>query len=127
MHRVGLAVHHARGANHRAAERFADRLMTEAHAEDRQPAREVFEQRHAEACIGRSARARRQADAIGLHRLDVLDRHEIVAHDPDLFTELAEVLDEVVGEAVVVVDHQQHDSVAGERGSDEGMERGQRT
>jgi hypothetical protein len=37
-----------------------------------------------------------------------IQRHLVVADHAHLFTQLAEILHEVVGEAVVVVDHQDH-------------------
>jgi hypothetical protein len=39
---------------------------------------------------------------------DLLDADLVVAEHPHVGAELAEILHEVVGEAVVVVDHQQH-------------------
>jgi len=39
---------------------------------------------------------------------DVVDAHRIVALDHDLGPELAQVLHEVVGKGVVVVDHHNH-------------------
>ena len=47
-------------------------------------------------------------DPLRLPRLDLLQRDRVVAVDVDVGAQLAEVLDEVPGEAVVVVDHQQH-------------------
>ena len=47
----------------------------------------------------------------GAERLDLLERDLVVAEHHHLLLELAEVLHEVVGERIVVVDHQQHDSV----------------
>ena len=44
----------------------------------------------------------------GCQRLDLLQRDRVVAMDVDVGAQLAEILDEVPGEAVVVVDHQQH-------------------
>jgi hypothetical protein len=39
------------------------------------------------------------------------DRDGVVTKDPDLLPQLAEVLHEIVGEGVVVIDHEQHISV----------------
>ena len=46
-----LAVHHRRGAHHVAAEHLADRLMAEAHTEDRARAGEAFDDRVRESRI----------------------------------------------------------------------------
>ena len=55
--------------------------------------------------IGR-ARARRNHDRVGVHALDVVDAEGIVAPHGQRRPKLAEVMDEVVGEAVVVIDDQ---------------------
>ncbi len=39
---------------------------------------------------------------------DLRGRDLVVAHDANVLPHLAQVLDQVVGEGVVVVDHQQH-------------------
>jgi len=54
------------------------------------------------------ARAGGDDDAIGLAADDVVDGDFVVAMDFDLATELAEVLGEVVGEGVVVVEEEDH-------------------
>ena len=41
-------------------------------------------------------------------RGDLVDGERVVAIDAHVLAQLAEVLDEVVGERVVVIDHQQH-------------------
>ncbi len=45
---------------------------------------------------------------IGFQRSDARQIDFIVANDFDVFAQLAEVLHEVVGEAVIVIDHQKH-------------------
>ena len=55
------------------------------------------------ASVGR-ARAGRDDHAVGLALEQLVDRRGVVAHDVELGAELAQVLDEVVGERVVVVD-----------------------
>src|SRR3954471_3393552 len=61
-----------------------------------------------EADAGRVGRARagRDDDAVGAPLEQLVDRRAVVAHDVDLAAQLAQVLDEVVGERVVVVDDQ---------------------
>ena len=105
---AGLAVHLPLRADHPAAERRADRLMAEAHAEDRPPAGEVPDQVDADARLGRRARPRRKNDALGRQRLDAGEVDLVVAHHLHRLAQLAEVLHEVEGEGVVVVDHEQH-------------------
>ena len=68
----------------RAAERLADRLVAEAHAEDRDLAGEAPDQRHAR-CPPRSACTgpARCTMCCGLQRLDLVERDRVVAHDLD--------------------------------------------
>ena len=53
---------------------------------------------------------------VGRGRLDLGDGHVVVALDGDVGAELAQELDEVVGERVVVVDHEDPGAVAGPGG-----------
>ena len=53
---------------------------------------------------------------VGRGRLDLGDGHVVVALDGDVGAELAEELHEVVGERVVVVDHEDPGAVAGPGG-----------
>ena len=75
-----LAVHHALRAHDRAAERLADRLVAEAHAENRDLAGEALDQRHRDAGLVRRARPRRDHDALGRERVDLVERDLVVAH-----------------------------------------------
>ena len=104
---IGLAVHDTGGAHDLAAEGLADGLMAEAHAEDGQATGEMADHVQGDPGLVRRVRPRRQADPIGRKSLDAGQIDGIVAHGVDIFTEFAEILDEVVGERVVVVDHQQ--------------------
>jgi hypothetical protein len=45
---------------------------------------------------------------IRFQRSDPGDVDLVVADDPDVLAQLAEILHEVVGEAVIVIDHQKH-------------------
>ncbi len=58
------------------------------------------------ASAGVHGRARQ--DALGREGADPVDRDLVVAMDDELGTQFAEVLDEVVGEGVVVVDDEEH-------------------
>ena len=105
---IGLAVHQAPRADDLAAERRADRLVAEADAEDRQLAGELADRVDADAGLGRRARARREHERVGAQRADAGDIDLVVANHAHVFSQLAEVLDQIEREAVVVVDHQQH-------------------
>ena len=100
-------MHQRRRANDRAAVDVTDRLEAEAHAEHRHAA--LGERGHDgadDAGILGPARARRQQHGVGLESERLVDGELIVAHDDRVGTEFAEVLHEVVDEAVVAVDHQ---------------------
>src|SRR5579885_201976 len=107
--RRGLAMHQARCADDPSAKRFADALMAEADAEDRQLRRKLTQDRHRDAGFFRRARAGRDHNRVGSERARTSNVDRIVAPDDDFGSQLAEVLDEVVGKRVVVVDHQQPD------------------
>jgi hypothetical protein len=62
----------------------------------------------ADARLGRRTRPGRQHQLPRLQRRDPFQRDLVVAEHPHLGAELTEVLHQVEGEAVVVVDHQQH-------------------
>ena len=105
---AGLAVHLHLRAHDAPAQRRADALVPKAHAQDRQPASEVADGLHAHAGLGRAARAGREHQPPRLQRGDAGHVDLVVAHHAHVFAEFAEVLHQVEGEAVVVVDHQQH-------------------
>ena len=68
----------------------------------------LLDQVEADAGLVRRAGAGRQHDRLGLAREHVVDRDLVVAMHDDVRPQLAQVVDEVEGEAVVVVDQQDH-------------------
>src|SRR5260221_4485513 len=82
--------------------------MAETYAEYRYFASEALDQRYRDPRLGRRAGTGRDDDLFRSPRRDLLERDRIVAIHIHVGTQFAEVLDEVVGEAVVVVDHQDH-------------------
>ena len=108
---AGFAVHEVLGADDLAAEGLADGLVAEADAEDGDFAGHVPDERHEDAGFAGRAGAGREQNAFGLECLDLFDGQLVVAADFDLCTQLAEVLDEVVGEGVVVVEDEDHGEV----------------
>ena len=60
--------------------------------------------------------AGRHADAVGVERGDLIQRDLVVARDAHVLAQFAEVLHQVVGKRIVVVDHQQHVLLSGEPG-----------
>src|SRR5579864_2380044 len=104
--RAGLAVHDMRGANDVAAESFAYRLVPEADSEYRHLPREVADQFDADARLMRRAWAGGDDDALGTHALDLVHGNLVVAAHLDLGAQFSEVLDQVVGERIVVVEYE---------------------
>ena len=96
------------GAHDATAHGGTDRLMPEAHAQDGQPPGEMADGLDAHAGLRRRAGSGRQHQLVGLEVGDALHRDLVVAEHPHVLTQLGKVLHEVEGEAVVVVDHQQH-------------------
>ena len=105
---AGLAVHDLGGAHHFAAERLADGLMTQAHPQDGREARELLDQLETDARFGRRLGTGRDHNALGRQALDFVERRPVISADLDFRAQLAQILDQVVGERVVVVDDQDH-------------------
>lgn len=108
FYRAGLAVHQLFGAHHVAPKRLANGLMSQAHTQNRRFARHMPDQRNQNSCLARRARPRRKQNSLRLERLDLLHRQLIVAPHLYLRTQLAQVLHQVEGERVVVVENENH-------------------
>ena len=111
-YRVGLAVHDRLRLDDTPSEGGADRLMAQADAQDRDLAGEPPDRRQAHAGLLRAARAGRDDDPRRPQRGDPVDVDPVVAVHADLLIgELRQVLEQVVGKRVVVVDQHVHQSV----------------
>ena len=88
-------------------------LVAQAHAQNRPLAGKVAYRLHRDAGFGRRARTRRDHQTIKIDGRQLRHAELIIAHHLHLGTELTEVLDDVVGKAVVVVDHQHAQRVLG--------------
>src|SRR5690606_4179750 len=100
----GLAVHEALGAYDPAPIDLADGLVSETHAEDRDATSELHDHLEADAGVLRGPGAWRNQDAVRASGADLGRRRAIVEADVAVDPESLEVLDEVEGEGVVVVD-----------------------
>ena len=60
---------------------------------------------HGDARLLRRAGAGRKKDGLRLERLDFLDGDRVVAVHDDVLAELAQILDQVIGKRIVVIDH----------------------
>src|SRR5665213_2852243 len=91
-----------RGAIDDRAVRDTDRLMPQAHSEYRYPAGHLLDQGHADPCVFRNPRPGAQQYAVERSGVPWFDL--VVAQHHTGRPKLAQVLDEVEDEAVVVVD-----------------------
>src|SRR5690606_27760484 len=107
-YRTSLTVHHLSGTNDIAAKRLADRLMPEADTQEQQPAGVMLDGLDGDPRFGWRTGAWGDYDSLRLVAIDLGDGQFVVAHHFDFGTQLAEVLHNVVGKRVVVIDHQQH-------------------
>jgi hypothetical protein len=94
------------GADDRAPEDFADALVSEADPEQRDLTRQLANGRHGDAAVLRPSRSRRNQDSVGLLGSDPRHVDGVIAEDDRHRSELAELLDQVVDEGVVVIDDQ---------------------
>ena len=99
-----LAVHDDRGLHDLCSESLRDALVPEAHSEDRDITCQLFDHCQAYPRFFGPARARRDHDPVGLLGPYARDVCRIVAPDHGLCAQLAQFLNEVVDERVVVVD-----------------------
>ena len=101
-----FAMHQPFGSNNIAAKCHGQRLVAEADAQERETPAKMPDGLDRHARFHRCAGSRRNDDAAGLQGFDLVDRNFIVAEYPDVFTQFPEVLHEVIGEGIIVVDHQ---------------------
>ena len=86
------------------AEHLTNGLMPEAHPEDGDDATETPYELCGDPGIAGATRTGRDDDGVGAQVAELLDRDGVVAVDLGCSAEFTELLDEVVDEAVVVVD-----------------------
>ncbi len=105
-----FAVHEPIRADDIAAIDLADALMAEADTEHGDVRAKSLDDFAGDSGFVWSARAWGDADSAGLERTYRVDVHNIVADDFHFGTKLAKVLDEVVGEGIVIIDDEEHRS-----------------
>ena len=101
-----LAVHDLRGSNHLSAEDFSEALQSQAHTEDGPDTAELLDEGVAQPGIRWTARPRTDENTVGFKVASLLQGQGVVAMNDGFGTQLPQILDEVVDERVVVVDHQ---------------------
>lgn len=101
-------MHDGGGANDVAAECCADGLVAEADAEKGYTPFDGVDEGNGDACVVGGAGSGGDDDAVGGEAECFVDGEFVVAADGGFFTGFADVLDQVVGEGVVVVDYKNH-------------------
>src|SRR5205823_2208792 len=105
-------VHQLRGTHNFAAENFANALVTEANAEQRNVRSEFTNDMATDSSGARPTRAGRNANAFRNQLSNVSWTDLIVAFHQNFGAELTENLREIVGERIVIIDQEQHSVVA---------------
>src|SRR5713101_7141943 len=108
---TGLAVEKFRSADDFSSKRSANGLMAEAHAENRKFPGKALDQLDGNARLLRRTRTGGNHDAFRLPPGNLFNGNLVVAMHFDLATQLAEVLREVVGKLIVVVEKQNHNGL----------------
>src|SRR6185437_13440206 len=88
----------------------AERLVAETDAEHRQASGETADRLDRNAGLRGISRTRRDEQVSGLQGLDALQGDRVVAKNAHLLAHLLEILDQVVGERIIIVDHEDHSS-----------------
>src|SRR5262245_31627589 len=104
----GLAMHDARRTIHLSAVDGPQTLMSQADTQDRNLAGKVTNGVVGDSAVVGVARAGRDDQVTGGSCDKLIERYLIVAKDLNIRPQLAEVLDEVVGERVVIINHSNH-------------------
>ena len=109
VHHAHFAVHDLTRAHDLAAKCLTKRLMPEAHAQQRRACLGSRSgQRQTDARLIRVARTGGQDDPRRVHRHRGLHVDLIVAADFNFGPEITQIVYQVVGEAIVVIDQEQH-------------------
>jgi hypothetical protein len=98
QNRRRLSMHDASSPDHFASEYLTDTLMPETDTEHRYSRAEVADHLIADPGVIWRSRPRRNTNSLWLHLFDLFNRRLIVSPNGYLGTELAKVLNQVVGE-----------------------------
>ena len=101
-------MHHPRRTNDTTTERFTDGLMSQAHTQHRGVHTALTNDIDGNACFAWGARARRNHYRVRRHFLYVSHCQLIVAMHFERLAKLAQILHEIEGKRVVIVDDEYH-------------------
>src|SRR5262249_2378619 len=105
-----LAVHQRGSPHNLSSKNFADGLVSQAHAEHWYGFMKVLNDVLGNPGVRRDTRSRRNHDMRWVLPFDFFQCDFVITEDPQLGAQLAQILNEVVGEGVVVIDHHDHSS-----------------
>ncbi len=103
-----LAMHDRRRAHDLATKRRADRLVTQTDPENWYARGKTLDGVARDPGFPRCARARRDDDFFRLERFDFVERNLVVKIDSDVGAKLSQIMIQVVGERIIVVDEENH-------------------
>src|SRR6266571_6652441 len=103
-----LAVHQRGSAEDLSAKHLANCLMAETHTKYRPGLVKESNNVFRDPGIGRHPRSRGDHDPLGFQALDLFQCDLVVPEYAQFFTQLAEILHEVVGEGIVIIDNDNH-------------------
>ena len=106
--RRSLPVHQAIGSNDFSSIHLADTLMSKANTQHGNSRSEMTDKLVADAGFVRRSRTRRNADFFWMQLLNFLNGGAIIPADDQFRAEFAEILNQIVGERVVVIQNQNH-------------------
>lgn len=108
MYLACLAVHQGLGAHHLASKGLTNGLVAETNAEDRQVGWRMRDEVQTYPGVIRRAGPGRQQNALRSHPQSLFDTEGIITIDAGLRTQLVQIMNEVVGKAVIVIDDEDH-------------------
>ena len=103
-----LAVHQVGGWNDFPPKRLANGLVAQTDSQDRNPSGKVVDELQCHTGIVGNAGSGRNDNLLGLAGLYPRNINAVVAVNDDLFPQFSQILHQVVGKGVVVVDDQNH-------------------
>ena len=99
-------MHDLTGANDAPPKSLTNTLMSETNTQDRRFTHKALNHRQRDPCLIWCAGPRRENNLIWSHRFDLIERNRIIPIHLNLCPELTQKLHHVVGEGIIVVDHQ---------------------
>src|SRR5580704_8774886 len=104
----GFPVHNPVGPDDFASENMSNALVPQTNAENRRGGAELKNQVIADTGIKRRPRSWRDTDSVRMHLGNLIQSNLVVAFNDEVGSELAKILDQVVGKGIVIVDDQHH-------------------